>query len=136
MKFFFRFRTETNNNIRGNGAIRDYSSYGVHPFFVPDTIIDTIDTIDTSTFVPLRPILPFVLYPNPAQNTLTLANYGYNGSEQLMVYNTLGATVFSKQLLGQSESFSVTGLPNGTYIGVIVSSDGKPLQRFKFLVMH
>lgn len=108
------------------------------PCFVPDTIVDTIiDTIiDTTALVPLRPMEPFILYPNPVQNTLTISNYEHTGSEQLKVYNALGATVHTKQLLGQSESFSVANLPNGTYIGVISTNDGKPIQRFKFLVMH
>ncbi len=109
------------------------------PCFVPDTIVDTIiDTIiDTTTLVPLRPILPFALYPNPAQNNITISNFKHtNGEQQLVVYSMLGTAVFTKQLNSELETFSVANLPNGSYIGIITSTDGIPIQRFKFLVLH
>lgn len=105
------------------------------PCFVPDTIVDTI--IDTSTsIVPLMLNEQFSLYPNPAERSLTLANYGHTGHEQVVFYNALGAVVYTQPLTVEGSQISVTELPNGSYIGLITTTDGRPIQRFKFLVMH
>ncbi len=102
-----------------------------NPCFVPDSTNDT-----TSVFSPFEPSVQFKCYPNPAQKNLTLANYGHSGQEHLALYNALGAVVFSQPLTVEGDPINVAELPNGSYIGVVTSSEGKLVKRFKFLVLH
>jgi hypothetical protein len=102
-----------------------------NPCFEPDTTTDT-----TSVFNPFEPSAQFKLYPNPAQNSLTLANYGHTGQEHLALYNALGDAVFNQALIVEGSPINVAELPNGIYVGVITNVEGKLVKRFKFIVLH
>lgn len=100
------------------------------PCSVGDTITDTtsIDLIGKPSTLNI--------YPNPAQHTITIANTAYSGAETLVVLNTLGEIVFTKNALGQAETINVAHLPNGTYVGIVSTNDGKILHWSKFVVFH
>lgn len=66
------------------------------------------------------------LYPNPFSGSFTIAvdnGFQENGS-QLVIFNTLGAMVYEKQLSGSTNSVNLD-LPSGVYLYKLSSDSGK-----------
>jgi hypothetical protein len=56
----------------------------------------------------------FVLYPNPAANTLNVKG-DFDAEESVTIYNMLGQTVLRKAITSNDESIDVSGLAKGIY---------------------
>lgn len=67
----------------------------------------------------------FGMYPNPAQNTLTINNHG-NQQYNLSVYNMLGQEVLRKtSIAGNVTNFDISALNNGVYVVKMFDATGK-----------
>lgn len=71
------------------------------------------------------------LYPNPAQNNLTIASNGSALIKDIRVYNTLGALVISRSYEAEKNTvLNVEHLPNGIYNIRITTSAGMTARQF------
>ena len=71
--------------------------------------------------------LLFDIYPNPFNNTITIATGSYS-SVLLEVFNPLGTRIISSYI-DDHQTLSTDQLPIGTYIGVLHTSKGKIFKR-------
>jgi hypothetical protein len=60
------------------------------------------------------------IYPNPAQNSLTIENAKGN---ELTIFNILGEPVFKKIIASNSETINISNLPNDIYMVQIVDTE-------------
>ena len=72
-----------------------------------------------------------VLYPNPANEVLTIANL--NQEYQYEIYDTLGKLLQKGSFVNQQESIDVSSLKSGLYVIKMNDSEGKNVQK-KFTV--
>ncbi|MCR5191764.1 MAG: leucine-rich repeat protein [Bacteroidales bacterium] len=75
------------------------------------------------------------VFPNPANNVVTLQLQGMTGNAQLTVTDMLGREVMCKQLQGNGISFSVAGWSPDIYLLKITFGDGSSAVR-KLTVTH
>jgi hypothetical protein len=74
------------------------------------------------------------IYPNPAQNQLTVINLDEQDYNQLKVWDMQGTVVMQLSVNGTTARLDVSGLANGMYMLVIRSSSSLKEKRLKFLV--
>ena len=68
---------------------------------------------------------PFLLYPNPAHNTLTVFLRKENAASgcELRIYNALGSVVGFRQLTSETETIAVSEYQRGIYTAEILTED-------------
>jgi photosystem II stability/assembly factor-like uncharacterized protein len=71
----------------------------------------------------------FVIYPNPATNSITLTSLLANERMSLLIYNAIGQVVYSKALVVGSELISTEGFPRGVYTMTIQTEKGLAYKR-------
>ncbi len=75
------------------------------------------------------------VYPNPANNTITIAASDYTYIEEIIIYDVLGNNVYTKNMMASCEStvvLNIQDLKVGLYI-IKILVDGKIVIR-KFIV--
>ncbi len=103
---------------------------------VINDLLNPCSPADTGTSISSTSRLPFSIYPNPANNLLTLSHPGKPLASEVVLYNSLGVEVHRQLLTSNLEHIDVSGLNNGSYIGIVNTIAGKPEQYFKFMVAH
>jgi photosystem II stability/assembly factor-like uncharacterized protein len=71
----------------------------------------------------------FVLYPNPATNSITLKSLLGNERMSLIIYNAIGQIVYSKGHVIGSELISTENFPRGVYTMTIQTEKGLAYKR-------
>lgn len=113
---------DTNTNVS-----HTYSVAG--PYEVTLTAYNNCGETKSKVALPLGvPNLPLdkqvVIYPNPAQNTLTV-NANAIAIKNVKIFNTLGALTYSQQVTDKKKlTIDVSNLPNGTYTIVVNTGSG------------
>ncbi len=76
----------------------------------------------------------WVVYPNPVQNELAIANLKPDEYEKLAVYNMQGTLVLQQTIKGTTTRVDVSTLTDGVYLLVLRSSGSKHEKSTKFMV--
>ncbi|HNU13136.1 MAG TPA: T9SS type A sorting domain-containing protein, partial [Chitinophagaceae bacterium] len=89
-------------------------------------------SIDAKTDLPLtgKP----VVYPNPAQDQLTISNIDKENYNSLAVYNMLGTLLFQQTINSNTARLDVSTLSGGVYVLVLRSSLTRKEQQLRFVV--
>lgn len=86
------------------------------------------ETINIPTNIEQFSAVPIKVYPNPANNTLTVeAINGTNGQISIL---DLAGKIVSKQAFNQKVSINITDLPIGQYFLHLESEEGKTVTKF------
>ena len=86
------------------------------------------DTLETATINPLLENTELSLYPNPAQDILTIEWESISTKSTFNLTNSIGQTVLSQELLKQKKQSINFSLPNGIYFysifqnGILIKS--------------
>lgn len=89
----------------------------------PAIITNTFETHFVSTLgVPRNDASNFAMYPNPADNLVTVSLSGTQTISDIAVYDVLGKKVLSKQASGAADTIDVSGLGSGLYFLEITTS--------------
>lgn len=87
-----------------------------------------------ATTLPLRAgeveVEPLQIYPNPANNTVTVA--GIEPGVTINLVNTLGEIIFTQKIEGNQTSINTAALSNGIYVLLVSNTNST----FKILVAH
>lgn len=77
------------------------------------------------------------LYPNPANNTLTIENYNINQQGDIRIYNSNGILIFMQSLSAMDSHFTIdtSKFPQGLY-NVCVTNDGAYSSGQKLLIIR
>src|SRR5690606_34711524 len=73
------------------------------------------------------------IYPNPANDKLTISAQNQIQLQQLTIYNVLGAKVFHQALSGSQLQISIAQLPAGVYQLRVQTNKGMMQQRLEIL---
>jgi hypothetical protein len=65
-----------------------------------------------------------LVYPNPAENILTVESKVSFPGREIMIYNSVGSLIFTKQLVSEKEDIPISKLPSGFYYYSISKNDG------------
>lgn len=95
---------------------RSYNDFGVSEMVVMRFLDGELSVNDNLT-AEVR------LYPNPAEETLTIELKNYTASSNLEIVDLLGKTVYTSQI-NQTENINVSQLAQGTYF-VKIKTEGK-----------
>lgn len=77
----------------------------------------------------------FVIYPNPANSSLTITSPTNNAGEtQIVLYDAVGRQMVSTTMMGITQEINTTIFPNGTYVLKILNNGTATTQ--KVLIMH
>jgi hypothetical protein len=96
------------------------------------TINTTRSNIKSSALIGINESMlnqSFVLYPNPATNSITLTSLLANERMSLIIYNAIGQVVYSKALVVGSELISTENFPRGVYTMTIQTEKGLAYKR-------
>jgi Secretion system C-terminal sorting domain len=77
---------------------------------------------------------PLVIYPNPVQNQLIVANLPAGEYDRMVVYSLQGGRLLQQSINGMTARMNVTALPNGTYLLVLHSNASSKEKSIKFVV--
>lgn len=106
-------------------------------YFVLDENENKLDSIDvifsSSASLEAIDINEVKLYPNPAENSLTIENLTASAQE-VVVMDALGKEVLSKRISGLSENLELSGLKSGIYFVRIKSKNGNLSDPKKLIV--
>jgi hypothetical protein len=81
--------------------------------------IDTVATVDTSSFVPAvaRPLFSVKAYPNPASSQVTVQTYGVPGNDATIILSDVtGRVIRSLSVAADKTVVSMDELPSGIYL--------------------
>ena len=67
------------------------------------------------------------VYPNPTSGQITIA---FEGMQKVVVYNTLGQAMLSKEANGNALQLDLSGFENGIYVLRVVTENGLAMRRF------
>lgn len=67
-----------------------------------------------------------VVYPNPAQGVVNIANINTDEYDRLLMYNMSGAVVLQQTVSSSSKRIDVSGMADGVYLLVLRSAIGLP----------
>ncbi len=93
-------------------------------------IVDTTHYIPTS--IEETEIPQFIMYPNPASESVTLRGAGM---KEVRIYNAMGQLVKTLQVRSEELTFSIGNWPSGLYVVHIVTNDNSLFSN-KLLVRH
>lgn len=116
----------SNNNANFSGA------WNVYPFFESGNIVISGDsgmTLVKSASLSVEDEVqsPFAIFPNPAENILTVSSQGET-INQVRIYNVLGQSVFNKSFSNNlSETINISELNSGVYLVSINDTTTKRL---------
>ena len=77
---------------------------------------------------------PLVIYPNPVQNQLILANLNDGEYDRMTIYNLQGARLLQQSVKGTATWMDVTALPDGVYLMMLHSPASSKEKSIKFVV--
>lgn len=95
-----------------------------------NVVVDTANVISTTTAIPQIEKGDFKIYPNPAQNDLTIENSAFESDYNVEVQNVLGVTVKRFALNKQICHLDISGLCSGTYLLMIDENNVRHSKRF------
>lgn len=72
------------------------------------------------------------LYPNPAQESITLFLQNESDAKSAVILNTSGQVVSHAALTGQTNMIDRNGLASGTYFLIVLNSTQKILAKTQF----
>lgn len=75
-----------------------------------------------------------VIYPNPAQDHITISNIEKKSYNHIAVYNMLGTLLFQRSVNGNTARLDVSTLSGGVYLLVLHSSSSRKEQQLRFVV--
>lgn len=75
-----------------------------------------------------------VIYPNPVQSQLNVANIDPEEYDRVIVYNMQGAVLQQKNITTSTLKMDISHLPDGVYLLVLRSSTSLKEKNFKFVV--
>ncbi len=107
------FGTPTSDNL-GEVSIAIELSDGLH------TVNKNMAMEVTNTTGIVENNAELVMYPNPAQTTVTLENVA---KAQLTIYNAVGAVVYEKAAMNATENIDISSFRSGTYIVQVIKDD-------------
>lgn len=103
------------------------------------TITDSIDVEVCYTTLGVeeqhQESLGMTAYPNPANNYLTVATTGIDGTFDVRITDVLGKVVYTDEAGPQKEKIDVSGFKNGVYL-VTVMNKGQIIQTRRIVVKH
>jgi OmpA-OmpF porin, OOP family len=70
-----------------------------------------------------NPLEKIKIYPNPAQDFVTIETPNYNTQTQLSIYSLTGQLISQKQITRADQNIAITELGNGMYIFIVQSGD-------------
>ena len=91
------------------------------------TILKNVNVLASAEF---QHESPFVLFPNPTNNTLNISTKNDTQFASIKIYNTIGQLVISTQNAKEISSIDVSQLTAGTYFVEVVSDQGNSNSKF------
>ncbi|MCH2233396.1 MAG: CotH kinase family protein [Crocinitomicaceae bacterium] len=78
--------------------------------------------------------ISFEIYPNPAQETIVIQQYGTYQTGQIIIQNTLGENVLKTELVAENQVIDIRNLESGIYLVNLINS--KNQIKTKKLIIH
>jgi hypothetical protein len=120
---------------RNNDDIRNLSDNGTSiPLDSTDLILP--DTGATSVVDVFGSLVETSIYPNPANNEITVVVSGLNESYSIALYDLSGAKMMERTGVTVQNQISVADLTNGLYIMKVTNASGIQLAIQKVIVKH
>ena len=89
------------------------------------SVVHVIDAVlSIPTLVTTEESARLSVYPNPCQDVIRLDVSNWNGSEEVQVFDMMGALVWSQKVYSSSEMISLSGLAAGQYVLQLNSNHG------------
>ena len=130
---FLRYDIKAKNNLADGAVINNtaYIYFDFNPAIITNTTVNTIE-IPTSVQNITNGTISAKVYPNPANNELTITTEGKNFSAQ--IYDVLGRAVATSVTNNGKAVINTSSLANGMYI-LTIKADGKEMTT-KINVQH
>ena len=120
-KGFVQFKVKPKAGYAVGDVIQNTAS--IYFDYNPAIITNTFEThFVQSLGVPRNDASAFAMYPNPADNLVTVSLSGTQTISAITVYDVLGKKVLSKPASGSTDNLDVSGLGSGMYFLEITTS--------------
>ncbi len=127
---YVTFKVRTKNTLVLNDVVQNTAN--IYFDYNAPVVTNTVTTTVLQLATPQFDREDFILYPNPAKNTLTIELSENRNVKSISIYNILGQIVMRlpADFSNGSMTWDISGLVSGTYLVEIISDKGKTNKKF------